>query len=115
VREGARLGASLIATGFGYEAERRREQAATLATVLPAVRDIRRAGAAAVDLAWVAAGRLDGYYERGLQSWDWGAGRLLVTEAGGAVRELPGEPLGLAAAAPDLLPELLELLASAGA
>ena len=115
VREGAQLSASLVATGFGYEAERRREQAATLATVLPAVRDIRRAGAAAIDLAWVAAGRLDGYYERGLKPWDWAAGRLLVAEAGGAVVELPGEPLGLVAAAPDLLPELLHLLASADA
>jgi myo-inositol-1(or 4)-monophosphatase len=115
VRHGASLGASLIATGFGYEARRRAEQAAALARILPAVRDIRRAGAAAVDLAWVAAGRLDGYYERGLQPWDWAAGRLLVTEAGGAVAELPGEPLGLAAAAPGLLPELLALLAAAGA
>jgi myo-inositol-1(or 4)-monophosphatase len=105
----------LIATGFGYEAERRREQAAALTRILPAVRDIRRAGAAAVDLAWVAAGRLDGYYERGLKPWDWAAGRLLVTEAGGAVAELPGEPLGLAAAAPELLPDLLALLESARA
>ena len=115
VREGADLGASLIATGFGYEASMRREQAAALGRVLPAVRDIRRAGAAAIDLAWVAAGRLDGYYERGLKPWDWAAGRLLVAEAGGAVQELPGEPLGLAAAAPDLLPELLELVTAAGA
>jgi myo-inositol-1(or 4)-monophosphatase len=115
VREGANLGAALIATGFGYEEERRRQQAAALGRILPAVRDIRRAGAAAIDLAWVAAGRLDGYYERGLKPWDWAAGRLLVSEAGGAVAELPGEPLGLAAAAPELLPELLELLGAAGA
>jgi myo-inositol-1(or 4)-monophosphatase len=74
------------------------------------VRDIRRAGAAALDLAWVAAGRVDGYYERGGKPWDWAAGRLLVEEAGGVVSELPGEPLGLAAANPRLLPELLELL-----
>jgi myo-inositol-1(or 4)-monophosphatase len=115
VREGADLSRSLVATGFGYEAERRREQAAALATVLPAVRDIRRAGAAAIDLAWVAAGRLDAYYERGLKPWDWAAGRLLVTEAGGSVAELPGEPPGLAAAAPGLLPELLALLDRAAA
>ncbi|MFL5780953.1 MAG: inositol monophosphatase family protein [Thermoleophilaceae bacterium] len=115
VRDGAHLEASLIATGFGYEAERRAEQAEALRAVLPAVRDIRRAGAAALDLAWVAAGRLDGYYERGLKPWDWAAGRLLVTEAGGAVQELPGEPLGLAAAAPGLLPDLLALLESARA
>jgi myo-inositol-1(or 4)-monophosphatase len=115
VRQGASLSASLIATGFGYEAERRQEQAAALGRILPAVRDIRRAGAAALDLAWVAAGRLDGYYERGLKPWDWAAGRLLVTEAGGAVAELSGEPLGLAAAAPELLPDLLALLESARA
>jgi myo-inositol-1(or 4)-monophosphatase len=105
----------LIATGFGYEAGRRAQQAGALARILPAVRDIRRAGAAAVDLAWVAAGRLDGYYERGLKPWDWAAGRLLVTEAGGEVAELPGEPLGLAAGAPELVPDLLALLESAGA
>ena len=115
VREGAPLSASLVATGFAYEAEQRARQADTLRAVLPRVRDIRRGGAAALDLAWVAAGRLDAYYERGLKPWDWAAGRLLVTEAGGAVSELPGEPLGLAAAAPDLLPELLELLRGAGA
>jgi myo-inositol-1(or 4)-monophosphatase len=78
--------------------------------VLPRVRDIRRAGAAALDLSWVAAGRLDGYWERGLSPWDWAAGRLLVEEAGGAVAELPGEPYGLAAACPALLPELIELV-----
>jgi fructose-1,6-bisphosphatase/inositol monophosphatase family enzyme len=114
VRQGASLSASLIATGFAYEAERRAQQAEALRAILPAVRDIRRAGAAAVDLAWVAAGRLDGYYERGLKPWDWAAGRLLVSEAGGAVAELPGEPLGLAAAAPDLLVPFLQLLDAAG-
>ncbi len=56
--------------------------------MLPAVRDIRRAGSAALDLAWLAAGRLDAYYERGLNAWDWAAGSLLVREAGGAVEEL---------------------------
>ena len=115
VREAAPLEHALIATGFGYEPERRRGQGAALAQVLPRVRDVRRAGAAAIDLAWVAAGRLDGYYERGLKPWDWAAGRLLVVEAGGAVAELAGEPLGLAAAAPGLLPDLLALLESARA
>ena len=55
--------------------------------MLPAVRDIRRAGSAALDLAWLAAGRLDAYYERGLNAWDWAAGSLLVREAGGAVED----------------------------
>ena len=54
-------------------------------------------GSAALDLAWLAAGRLDAYYERGLNAWDWAAGSLLVREAGGAVEELVGEPFGLIA------------------
>jgi myo-inositol-1(or 4)-monophosphatase len=76
------LGLSLIGTGFGYEAAVRAEQADVLRTVVPAVRDIRRFGAAAVDLCSVACGRLDGYYEVGLQPWDLAAGGLIATEAG---------------------------------
>ena len=110
VRPSDRLEHALLATGFSYEPGRRAAQAELAARVLPRVRDIRRAGAAALDLAWLAAGRLDGYYERGLNPWDWAAGRLLVTEAGGAVAELEGEPYGLVAAAPELLPALLELV-----
>jgi myo-inositol-1(or 4)-monophosphatase len=111
VRAGIPLGRALVATGFAYAPERRAAQAEVLARVLPQVRDVRRAGAAALDLAWVAAGRVNGYYERGLNAWDWAAGRLLVTEAGGAVRELPGEPFGIVAAAPGLVDELWELVA----
>ncbi|HEY2604130.1 MAG TPA: inositol monophosphatase family protein [Thermoleophilaceae bacterium] len=101
---------ALIATGFSYSAEVRARQAEVVTRVLPIFRDIRRAGAAALDLSYLAAGRVDGYYERGLKPWDWAAARLIVTEAGGAVAELPGEPAGLAAAAPGLLPRLLELV-----
>jgi myo-inositol-1(or 4)-monophosphatase len=110
VREGAPLERALIATGFGYDADRRARQAEVLRQVLPAVRDIRRAGAAALDMAWLAAGRLDGYWERGVHRWDWAAGRLLITEAGGEVRDLPGEPHGLVAAEPGLVGELAELV-----
>jgi myo-inositol-1(or 4)-monophosphatase len=106
------LDLALVATGFAYQAEMRAVQADRLTEVLPRVRDIRRAGAAALDLAWVAAGRLDAYYERGLKHWDWAAARVLITEAGGALAELEGEPRGLAAANPMLLPKLLELLAT---
>lgn len=113
VRDGAPLERALIATGFAYDAARRASQARVLEHVLPRVRDIRRAGAAALDLAWVAAGRLDGYYERGLKEWDWAAGRLLVAEAGGAVSPLPGEPAGLVAGAPALVAELHRLLDAA--
>jgi myo-inositol-1(or 4)-monophosphatase len=110
VRERAELSRALVATGFGYDPERRATQAEIVRRVLPQVRDIRRAGAAALDLSWLAAGRLDGYFERGLSAWDWAAGRLLVEEAGGAVAELPGEPSGLVAANPQLLPALAELV-----
>ena len=110
VREQADLSRALVATGFGYDSDRRAMQAEVVGRVLPRVRDIRRAGAAALDLSWLAAGRLDGYWERGLSAWDWAAGRLLVDEAGGEVAELPGEPRGLVAANPGLLPALLELV-----
>ena len=76
------LAQALVATGFGYAQSRRSAQARTLTTVLPVVRDIRRAGAAAVDLCWAAAGRVDCYYERGLNPWDFAAGVLVATEAG---------------------------------
>jgi myo-inositol-1(or 4)-monophosphatase len=109
VRDGQPLERAMVATGFSYQPERRTAQAEVAARLLPHVRDIRRAGAAALDLAWLAAGRLDGYYERGLSPWDWAAGRLLVEEAGGAVQQMPGEPLGLVAAAPALLDELAAL------
>ena len=114
VREQTELERALIATGFGYAAERRAWQAEVAARLLPRVRDIRRAGAAALDLAWLAGGRVDGYYERGLSPWDWGAGRLLVEEAGAVVEELPGEPYGIAAANPRLLPSLVELVSATG-
>lgn len=84
------LDAALIGTGFGYAAQRRIAQGEVLAGVIGRVRDIRRAGAAAVDLCWVAAGLLDGYYERGLQPWDLSAGQLIVEEAGGVVSGLRG-------------------------
>jgi myo-inositol-1(or 4)-monophosphatase len=100
---------ALVATGFSYDRERRAAQAEMLARLLPRVRDIRRAGAAALDLATVAAGRIDGYVEHGLSAWDWAAGRLLVEEAGGTVLALPGEPAGLAAAS---TPELAAALAA---
>ncbi len=101
-----RLDTSLVATGFSYEGAQRSLQAAVLAEVLPRVRDVRRVGAAALDLCWVAAGRLDAYYERGLKHWDWAAASLIVAEAGGALRWLEGEPLGLVAGSPVVVEEL---------
>jgi fructose-1,6-bisphosphatase/inositol monophosphatase family enzyme len=103
---------ALVATGFGYDPLRRAAQAGVVRRLLPRVRDIRRAGAAAIDLAWVAAGRLDAFYERGLNPWDSAAGTLLVTEAGGVIGELPGDPPGLiAASGPELLRSLADIVA----
>jgi myo-inositol-1(or 4)-monophosphatase len=101
---------ALVATGFGYDSEWRAAQASVLQRVLPAVRDIRRAGAAALDLCMVAAGRVDGYYERDLKPWDWAAGSLIVSEAGGTLIELEGVPTGLVAASPDIARDLAALV-----
>ncbi|MFT4234459.1 MAG: inositol monophosphatase family protein [Microbacterium sp.] len=76
---------ALLAVGISHEADSRQASLDELAKVMPLIRDIRRAGAASVDLAYVAAGRLDAYIERGLKPWDHAAGALLVTEAGGEV------------------------------
>ncbi len=73
----------LLATGFGYDREQRRRQGTVLAELVPDVRDIRRAGSAAVDLCHVAVGRVDAYYETGPNLWDVAAGMLIVDEAGG--------------------------------
>lgn len=106
------LDRAMVSTGFSYEAERRAEQAQVLVRLLPRIRDLRRAGAAALDLAYVAAGRVDAFYERGLKPWDEAAGRLLVHEAGGVTADLEGEPHGVVAAAtPELLAELVPLVA----
>jgi myo-inositol-1(or 4)-monophosphatase len=89
------LAMALVATGFGYDAEVRRVQARVVAELLPQVRDIRRLGSAALDLAWTAAGRYDAYYERGLNHWDLAAGLLLCARAGLAHRDLaPAAPAG---------------------
>jgi len=106
------LDTALVATGFGYEAPVRAAQGEVLQRVLPAVRDVRRVGAAALDLCWVAAGRFDAYYERGLKPWDWAAASLILTEAGGELRRMSGEPLGLVAGSPGIVEGLLELVSS---
>ena len=106
------LASALVATGFGYRAEQRAAQAALLATVLPAVRDVRRMGAASLDLCAVAAGRVDCYYEAGLQPWDLAAGGLVAREAGAVVEVHPSGTV--LAAPPALLGPLRELLERAG-
>ncbi|HVF74398.1 MAG TPA: inositol monophosphatase family protein [Acidimicrobiales bacterium] len=105
------LATALVGTGFSYDAVRRGEQAALLARVLPVVRDIRRAGAAALDLCWVGLGRLDAFFERGLAPWDSAAGSLVAAEAGALVEQLPDGTW--VAAAPQLFEPLRALLAAA--
>jgi myo-inositol-1(or 4)-monophosphatase len=109
------LATAMVATGFAYEASVRARQGRVVARLLPRVRDIRRVGAAALDLAWCACGRYDAYYERGLHPWDVAAGSLIARRAGLELRELPardGEPDGVVVAPEAIMGELYELVAS---
>jgi myo-inositol-1(or 4)-monophosphatase len=108
------LGGALVATGFGYDPGVRARQAAALEGVLPRVRDIRRGGSAALDLAAAACGRVDAYWERGVQTWDVAAGALICARAGLDVRRLePAHGLagGLLAAPPAIAGALEALVA----
>lgn len=113
------LARALIVTGFGYSPKRRETQAALLTRIIGHVRDIRRLGAAAIDLCSLAAGRVDAYYEHGLNPWDLLAGEIIATEAGAAVESITGGPTkpdeGILATHPDLIGPLRELLLSNGA
>ena len=114
----ASVGRSVIGTGFGYRPERRRRQAEVLVQVLPHLADIRRNGSAAIDLCWVACGRLDGYWEVGLNDWDYAAGALIATEAGARCGGLSGElpsPNFVLAAPPAVWDDLRDLLVAANA
>jgi myo-inositol-1(or 4)-monophosphatase len=114
----ADLAMALVATGFGYQASRRARQAEILRAVLPLVRDIRRFGAASLDLCALACGRVDAYYERGLKPWDLAAGGLIAAEAGARVEGLGGRPAGedlVIAAPPAIFDPLAELLTEQGA
>jgi myo-inositol-1(or 4)-monophosphatase len=84
---------ALIATGFSYDAQRRTAQGSRIAKLIGQVRDIRRLGAAAVDLCHVACGRVDGYFEESLQPWDLAAGLLIATEAGAMSSDFSGGPV----------------------
>ncbi len=106
---------ALIATGFGYDPATHRDTLDQLTRTMPLMRDLRRIGAASLDLAYVACGRLDGYFERGLNPWDHAAGALLVQEAGGRVGGSPDGHPGLSmtiAAAEPLFTQLVRALAS---
>jgi myo-inositol-1(or 4)-monophosphatase len=110
------LSRALVATGFGYDVDVRTRQAVVVSRVLARVRDIRRVGAAALDLAWCACGRFDAYYERGVQPWDVAAGSLIAARSGLAVRTLPAtqdDAKGIVAAPPAIVDELFELVVAA--
>jgi myo-inositol-1(or 4)-monophosphatase len=114
VSDKADLADALIATGFSYLPSERAAEAAVAARLLPLVRDIRRAGAASLDIVWTAAGRYDGYYEVPTHHWDWAAGVVIAREAGAIVTELapvgPSGP-GLVIAGPKLHDALRDLVA----
>jgi myo-inositol-1(or 4)-monophosphatase len=111
-RRGDNLSQAMVATGLAYEAHVRAAQAQVLARLIPRVRDIRRFGSAALDLAWTAAGLYDAYLERAVRRWDVAAGALICRRAGLRVQELPIHedlPWGILVAPPALAEELLEL------
>lgn len=112
------IGQALVATGFGYQAGRRRSQAEVLVRVLPEIRDIRRGGAAAMDLCHLAAGRIDAYFEKGLHPWDYAAGMLIARESGCVVEileETDGEAFLIGARTRAIFDQLRDLLLDAGA
>jgi myo-inositol-1(or 4)-monophosphatase len=107
------LATAMVATGFAYEAKVRAAQAKVLARAAGEVRDIRRFGSAALDLAWTAAGRFDGYFERTVKPWDIAAGALICERAGLSVLDLPEHedlPYGILAAPDAIAAQLLELV-----
>jgi len=109
---------ALIGTGFGYLRERRVRQAAVVREMIPRLRDVRRAGSAAIDLCDVGCGRLDGFYERGLNPWDYAAGALVASEGGALVGGRPGEPASTeltVAASPGVFDPLQRALEELGA
>jgi myo-inositol-1(or 4)-monophosphatase len=111
--EQAELATALVATGFAYDAGVRERQAQVLARLLPRVRDVRRMGSAALDLAWTAAGRYDAFYERGVQLWDIAAGTVLCEAAGLQVRAIEASadaPAGVLVAPAALIDALADIV-----
>lgn len=113
-RENSRISDALVATGFSYQIAQRPRHTHRVATMLNEVRDIRRLGAAAIDLCFVAAGRYDAYFEEGLNSWDLVAGQIIATEAGAIVTNFSGDivtPQQVLASSPSLHQSMIELIA----
>jgi myo-inositol-1(or 4)-monophosphatase len=115
VSEKSEMAVALVGTGFSYDAQTRARQARRLVGLLPQVRDIRRCGSAALDLAAVACGRLDGFFEAPMKPWDRAAGEILIREAGGVVEPLAppfGDDKGVIASGPALHAALLKAVRS---
>jgi fructose-1,6-bisphosphatase/inositol monophosphatase family enzyme len=112
--DGVPMSDALVATGFSYQASQRAVQGGIVARLLPKVRDIRRAGSAALDLCSLASGRVDAYYESGMHLWDIAAGGLIAREAGAVVavqdENRAGEDMTIGAS-PSLFLELRDTLA----
>lgn len=109
-----RISDALVATGFSYDISQRPHHTHRVAAMLNVVRDIRRLGAAAIDLCFVAAGRYDAYFEEGLNSWDLVAGQIIATEAGAVVTNFSGgivTPQQVLASSPSLQQAMIELIA----
>lgn len=118
VRAPVPLAEALVATGFSYDATRRRDEGRIVAALIGHVADLRRSGSAALDLCRLAAGMTDAYFETDLAPWDYAAGALIARAAGAEVRLLAparGEQPYVVAAHPALFAPLVELLRQAGA
>ena len=114
VRQNDNLADALVCTGFSYRVHERGEHAARVAHMITHIRDIRRFGAAAIDLCFVACGRYDAYFEEHLHSWDLVAGHVIATEAGALVTNYEGHsvtPAQVLAAQPGIQQELISLIA----
>ena len=117
VDDQADLSMALVATGFGYQPQQRAAQAAIVGALLPRIRDLRRTGSAVVDFCWLALGRLDAYYEAGLNPWDLAAGALIAQEAGIIVTGLHDDDFSqevMVAAKPGITAALRAALIEAG-
>ena len=117
VRTCASLDTALVVTGFGYDSDLRVRQARVVTEVIGKVRDIRRLGSAVVDFCWLARGRIDAFYEKGLNEWDIAAGGLVAREAGAVVDGLIGDDMSrmIFVCTPEIAEELRSVLLQAGA
>lgn len=117
VRHNNDIADALVCTGYSYLISERKVHAKRVADIVMKVRDIRRLGAAAVDLCFVACGRLDAYFEEHLNSWDLIAGQVIATEAGAVFSDYVGNavtPAQVLAATPGVHADLIHLIATSG-